>query len=240
MSFPTLVYGDEGLFYGDETTAKRHMLGTVGVAPDGRRYVYCEMGGVVGAAARLYQSEANATSAILAENPTAAAAAAATSVSVDVTSAPTADDFTDGYLVDETNGHVYRVRSNTTADPTVVVLDNDNGLVTDLATGDVVALYKSPYKDVIIHDSPPTAPCVGWDVQGIAANSFGWLQTFGITAALIDGTVVVGDAVRSSEDDDGAVALFDADEAAVADQGIVGYCLEIGADTTVGTIFARL
>lgn len=104
-----------------------------------------------------------------------------------------------------------------------------------IATAGLVAtvLHNKFYK-FLIHPAPPTAVVLGWTVAAVTANYYCWLQTKGSCCALIDSTIVMGEEVRPSEDDDGAVALQDYDEAAVADHGIVGKVLEIGADATGG------
>ena len=115
-----------------------------------------------------------------------------------------------------------------------------------IATAGLVAtVIHNKFRAFIIHPSPPTAMVLGWTVAAVTANLYCWLQTKGSLCALIDGTVVMGEEVRPSEDDDGAVALQDYDEAAVADHGIVGKVMEIGADATgnaatYGFIDARL
>jgi len=115
-----------------------------------------------------------------------------------------------------------------------------------IATGGLVAtvLHNKFYK-FLIHPSPPTAIPVGWTVAAVTASYYCWLQTKGPLCALIDGTVVMGEEVRPSEDDDGAVAAQVYDEDNDADHGIVGRVLEIGADAagaaaTYGFIDASL
>lgn len=115
-----------------------------------------------------------------------------------------------------------------------------------IATAGLVAtvLHNKFYK-FLIHPSPPTAVVVGWTVAAVTADYYCWLQTNGPLCALIDGTVVMGQIVRPSEDDDGAVADLDFDEADDANHGAVGKVMEIGADATgnaatYGFIDARL
>lgn len=230
MSFSTRVFATEGVVY-QTTTDKRGRLGSVAVLPDGRRYVYVEMGGTVAVEGRLFQAPVPSTNFIN-ENPTVAAVLGATTVTMDVAATPTLDQFAEGYLVDETNGHTYSVRGNTAADPTVVTLENPDGLLEDLAVADVVSLFQNPCKDVIIHPSPPTTNLVGVAPSAIAADRFGWLQTWGVTGVLVQGTLVVGDKCIASATVDGAVAPSASDT-----EITVGQVLEIGADGQVGTIF---
>lgn len=109
----------------------------------------------------------------------------------------------------------------------------------------VSTVMHNPYYKFLIHPSPPTAMPIGWTVTAVTASYYTWLQTHGPTCALIDGTVVMGQVVRPSEDDDGAVAAQDFDEADDANIGSVGWVMEIGADAagaaaTFGFVFAEL
>ena len=115
-----------------------------------------------------------------------------------------------------------------------------------IATAGLVAtvIHNKFYK-FLIHPSPPTAMVLGWTVAAVTADYYCWIQTKGPLCALIDGTVVMGEEVRPSEDDDGAVAALVYDEDVDADHGCVGRVLEIGADAaggaaTYGFIDARL
>jgi hypothetical protein len=210
------------------------------VFPDGRLWRWVEMGGVVGAAARLYESEAP-TANWVNENPTANFVAGTVSgITIDVAATVgVADIFRDGYLLDETNGHTYLIAKNTLADPTSITLVSGDGLQTDLATGDTVALIKSPYKDVIITPSPGVAPCVGCAPWAIALDTWGWLQTHGVCAILTDATtVVVGDGVQVSNATDGAVGLFDPSNN--YDVAPIGTTIDIGGSGTVGHTFLTI
>jgi len=115
-----------------------------------------------------------------------------------------------------------------------------------VATAGLVAtVIHNPYYKFLIHPSPPTAIPLGWTVTAVTASYYTWLQTHGPCCALIDGTAVMGTHVRPSEDDDGAVAAMDFDEADDANHGVVGWCMEIGADAgggaaTFGFVFATI
>ena len=236
MSFPSVIHGSFGDQFEERTAQGNRRLGTVLLLPDGRRFVYVQMGtSVAGVAGSLYESEAK-TANWANENPTAAVAAGKNTVSVDIASAITAKDyFKDGFLIDETNGHTYSIKSNTKSDPTILVLNES--LETDLATGDVVSMFASPFKQVVIKvAAKPAAPVVGVCTQIIATDSFGWLQTYGLCGVLAEGTLIVGDkCVASVLNDAGAV------EAATADLGqVVGNVLEIGVDQEIAIVFLTL
>ncbi len=234
MGTPVIIYGSPRLQFLEHTT-QRLRLGTKMVFPDGRRFVYVEMGATIGVSGQLYQSEA-VTTTWANENATVAADRLALSVTVDVdANTPAKDIFKDGFLVDETNGHTYSIAGNTKADPTVLTL-NDR-LETDIATGDTLSMFKSPFKDVIVKvAAAATAPVVGVSVQIIAANSYGWLQTYGLCTVLAEGSLLVGDlAVASPVAAGGAVAPASTD----LDMN-VGNVLEVGTDGTQATIFLTM
>jgi hypothetical protein len=75
-------------------------------------------------------------------------------------------------------------------------------------TGLLATVIHNPYYKFLIHPGPPTAMVVGWTVTAVTASHYTWLQTHGPCCALIDGTVIMGEEVRPSEDDDGAVACL--------------------------------
>ena len=142
-------------------------------------------------------------------------------------------------------GAKYRIKSH----PAIVGAVSGDLTLYDpirIATAGLVAtvLHNKFYK-FLIHPAPPTAVVLGWTVAAVTASYYCWLQTKGPCCALIDGAVVMGEEVRPSEDDDGAVAAQVYDEDNDADHGIVGKVLEIGADAaggaaTYGFIDARL
>ena len=112
-------------------------------------------------------------------------------------------------------------------------------------TGLLATVMHNPYYKFLIHPAPQTAPVIGWTVTAVTASHYTWLQTHGPCCALIDGTVVMGQVARPSEDDDGAVAAQDFDEADDANLGSVGWVMEIGADAagaaaTFGMVFAEI
>lgn len=152
------------------------------------------------------------------------------------------------YIYDATGeGAKYRIASHPAIKGgTSGILTLFDPIRTATVTGSSVAtVIHNPYYKFIIHPSPPTATVVGWTVSAVTANYYCWLHVHGPCCALIDGTVVMGKGVRPSEDDDGAVAAMDYDEAAVADSGVVGRVMEIGADAagdaaTYGFVFATL
>jgi hypothetical protein len=233
MSFPNEIHGGWGDQF-DFTSTKGPKLGAKLILPDGRCYRYCKVGATATVAGSLYESEAKTTNWFN-ENPTVVAAVGATSVTMDVATTPSADDFEDGYLIDETNGCTYSVKSNTAADPTVLTLNDP--LIVDLALADVVSVMRSAYRDVIVKTAAePAAPVVGVAPCIQTAVYYGWLQTRGMCGVLVEDTVVVGDPVVASVLNDAGAC-----EAATDDLGqVIGSCLEIGANTEIGAIFLTI
>ena len=195
---------------------------------------YCKNGAVTGVAGSLYQAVVPLAGHI---NEVCGVAAVgdvtiAFTPNTDSTDDLAANELQDGQIFiynGAGEGHSYKILSHpaiagavsgtlTLADPIRVV------------NAAVATVMHNRYRAVIVHPSPPTAIPVGWFQQAVTANYFCWILTKGPTTMLIDGTVVMGGMVRPSEDDDGAVAALDFDEAADADHGTVGWVMEIGAD----------
>lgn len=234
MGFPTSMLGTPGQQFATETTIHGR-LGRRMNFPDGRVFRWAEMAGTAAVAARLYQSSVPVANWVN-ENPTAAAVAGATVCYIDNATKPAVDDWKDGYLLDETNGHTYLIKHNTAEDPAKVTLWT--GLKTDLAAADTVGIIKSPYKDVIIHPGPATQPIVGVAPWAITANAFAWLQVHGVSTCLMktDTAVnVVGDGIQASESTAGAAGLFDM--SANTDAVAIGTTIDVGSDGTVGHVF---
>ncbi len=235
MAFPKAeVQGSFGDQF-KEDSVQEHRLGMRMEHPDGRAYRYCQ-NVATAVAGRLYQSPVRVTNHTN-ENPFAAAAKGATSVTVDVAAAPALNIFRDGFLVDETNGKTYSIAGNTAADPTVLTLNE--ALDTDLATGDVVSMFKSPYRDVIIKTAAvQDAPSIGVACAAYVATRFCWFQSYGICAVLAEDSLALGEsAVASPVNDAGAVA---AKTTTSGEDQTVGSVYEIGSDGTIATIFLLL
>lgn len=117
-----------------------------------------------------------------------------------------------------------------------------------LVNAAVATVIHNKFYKFLIHPAQPTAIPLGWTVAAVTASYYCWLQTRGPVCALVDATtvaLVMGEEVRPSEDDPGAVACQDYDEADDANHGVVGRVLEIGADAgglaaTYGFIQAML
>lgn len=247
MGFPNTLQGSYATPY--ETGSTRlYPLGQRLECPNGRTYRYAEMGSTAGEIAKLYQSEVNANfdsldveSAISIGDTEATFTNGATALAL--------NELAGGYVcTEETDdlGETHRIRANTiTAASTTGTIylfpDDSFQVAVAVAAGtNVITLVKSPHKGIIIHPARPTGMVVGIPQVVIAANEFGWVQTHGVASCVVDGTVVIGQQLRPSEDDDGGVALLDFDEATQADAGMVGWCMEVVPDLDFGHIFLTL
>jgi len=152
------------------------------------------------------------------------------------------------YIYDATGeGYKYRIASHpaiTGGTSGTLTLFDPIKVATVTGTSKATVIH-NPYYKFIIHAADPSAIPIGWTVTAVTASHYTWLLTHGPCCALIDGTTVMGTPCRPSEDDTGAVAAMDYDEAAVADNGKVGWTMEIGADAgggaaTFGFVFATI
>jgi hypothetical protein len=209
-----------------------------------REFRYYKNDGTVDIAGNLYQGALTISGHIGRALDTPAAGT--TTVGFTPTSTNiTLDQYTNGYFFVTTanadGGYLGRIKScpavTAGSEGDIVLYDPLPIVIAGASTGTLLA---SPWHLPIIHSSPPTAPVCGWAQAATVASQWGWLGYHGPMSALIDGTVVIGNALRPSEDDDGAVALLDFDEADDANHGQVGLCMAVGADQTFGAIWAML
>ena len=248
MGFPNTMQGSYATPY--ETGSTRlYPLGQRLECPNGRTYRYVEMGATTaGVIAKLYQSEVNANWDTLVVN-SAIAVGDTEAVFTNGTSKIVLNELANGYVcIEETGdlGEVHRIRANTATeggeDGTIYLYSDDSFQVAvAVIANNVMTLTKSPFKDIIIKPaSDQTGMVIGIPQVVIAVDAFGWVQTHGVGSCLVDGTVIIAQQLRPSETIAGAVALLDYSEADVADNGIVGWCMEVAPDTEFGHIFMTL
>lgn len=230
-------YVDE--IYKSYTTPK-HRLGAILEFPDGREFRFGQAGAVALAHGKLMQSAlpvADHTNVAV----SAAAAIGATRVSATLGATAAAKDlYKDGYLVvnDATGeGYMYRIKGHAAVDASGVItvqLYEDTPLVVALvASTSEVTLVHNPFKNVLIHASPPTASLAGVTCADLAIGAYGWFQTRGPATVLVQGTLVIGDLCAPSATVDGAVMPSAALE---TDGPVVGIVARIAADTEYGVV----
>jgi len=102
----------------------------------------------------------------------------------------------------------------------------------------VATVIHNRFRSVIVKPaSRPTAMPVGFAQTIVTAAYYHWMLTAGPTTMLIDSggvAVVMGEPLSPSTEDAGAVQKWNPDIAAEPDAGIVGWCMEIGADAAGG------
>ena len=218
------------------TTRREHPLGAVGMTPDGRCFRWAFSGEAIGAGQLVMQKGAVANHDMDLATATAGSVGD-TSITVTLgATAATLNQYEDGalYTNDGTGeGHLYAIRSNPAADASAsLVLTLHEKIREATSTSDTLnGLIENDYNDVEIYDADDIdGPALGVAPTEIANDTYFWLQTSGRAAVLIQGTVVLGDAVEASQTTDGAVCLHDV--SANTDQAPLGTCAGIIAVTT--------
>ncbi len=248
MGFPNTIQGSYATPYETGSVAL-YPLGQRLECPNGRTYRYAEMGATTaGVIANLFQSEVNANFDTLTIN-SAIAIGDTEAVFTNGATQLGLNELANGYVcIEETTdlGEAHRIRANTitpgSVDGTIYLYPGDSfQVVVAVQANNVMTLVKSPFKDIIIKPaSDQTGMIVGIPQVVIAVDNFGWVQTHGVASCLVDGVVVIAQQVRPSETIAGAVALLDYDETDDADNGSVGWCMEVAPDTEFGHLFATL
>ena len=218
------------------TTRREHPLGAVGMTPDGRCFRWAFSGEAIGAGQVVMQKGAVPHHDMDLATVTARSVGDTTiTVTLEATAA-TENQYEDGaiYINDGAGeGHLYAIRSNPAADASGSLTVTLHEKVREaLTTGTSLSgLIENDYKDVELWDyNDIDGPALGVAPTEIADDTYFWLQTSGRAAVLIQGTVVLGDAVEASQTTDGAVCLHDV--SANTDQAPLGTCAGIIAVTT--------
>lgn len=251
VSHEGMLFGPNGLQH-EQSSNAQYPLGTRMRLQDGREFVYVLNGAVALTPGKLIQSPVpGANYDELAVPAAVAVGARAFNITTGAT-AVTKDQFKDGYVIiedDAGEGHLYGISGNDAIGTTAngeIRLKAGEGIQVALTTSTTVGLLLNPYSGVIIHPSPPTALVVGVTPTDIAASVYGWLQTKGPAAVLIDGTVIIGQQVVPSDAVDGAVEPADSaitDGTPPTGHGElmnVGRVIEVAADTEHGAIMLSL
>jgi hypothetical protein len=123
-------------------------------------------------------------------------------------------EWVDGYVVGMSSvgggsGKVYEIESIPNAWSCAVSTNSlvlKTGVETALLATQQVSLHKNPFKNVIVHPSPPTATPMGWSQTSISTGYYGWVCVAGPTGALFDSPMpLIGKGVAPSSALDGAV-----------------------------------
>lgn len=223
-----------------ESSTQLHGLGELVHSNDGRMFRYAKVGASALAAGKLYQSRAEDTTNF--QNLTVAVNSVGdTTVTTTTTVTLTANQLAGGFLVIESAttgaGYTYKIKSHPAASGAVVTFT----LVDPIAvatTGTVnIDVHPNPYDAVIIAPTTSSSAMAGFAVYDVTAAYFGWLCTHGPTAALAQGTIVVGDDVVPAETTT-AGAIGPKADATLSE--VVGAALTGIASTDYGLIYALI
>jgi len=237
-----LTYGTIWGDWGDEKITSTSedlglVIGTRMILPDGRVFRYAFSNGAAGAGTGVQSSAAVANhDSDLAVS--AAAAVGATSASITLGATAAAEDlYANGYLfvnyVDG-EGHVYRIRQHDaigSGGTGTINLEGGDTIAEALTTSSEVGLVANPYMHVI--PSPggaQTGRTVGFAPAEVADNSYFWAQTWGESALLADGTLVIFRPVRMSDGTAGAVEEYSSQTD--AEEQVVGFATNVLAAST--------
>jgi len=233
------------------TTAQRFPIGSLiyDVGSDSK-YRYVEYGGTIAAGSLAGAEVPDGAHDALDPSGTGTGAGitkGSTIISIADSITLVENEYAGGFLYTQVNGaglgYRYPIKSNEAGATTNLnVTLWDPGLAVAVSASTDVALVKSRYKEVLITATTAVSIATGVSLGIGADGSFGWVQTRGPAAVLTDGgtALAIGHAVRRSEDDPGAVALLDFDEADDANVGQIGLCMDIGADGSYSLIFLTL
>ena len=246
-NYSHVVNAKEGEQFNTYTT-ERWPVGTIMELTDGRRYRFGSAGGSNLAVGKLCQSEVPEAAWDELVMPGATVVGDKSITITNGATTITKDELKGGYLniEDDTGeGHLYKILGNDAelaGSAALVVRIAAPGIVVATTTATTVGVLKNPWRDVIIHPSPPTANLIGVPAVAIATTRYGWFQTRGPASILIDGTVVIGFSVMPSNAVDGAVEAWGLAEAAPPTEiGFAcGRVIEVAATTEYGLIDLHL
>lgn len=221
-----------------ESSTQLHNIGDQASSNDGRVFRYAKVGASALAAGKLYQSRAEDTSNFQ-DLTCAVSSAGATSITTTSTVTLTANQLAGAFLTIASAttgaGFTYKVKSHAAASGAVVTFNLEDPVVV-ATTGTVKAdLHPNIYDAVIIAPTTSSSKQAGFAVYNVTAAYFGWLCVRGQTAALAQGTIVVGDDVCPAETTT-AGAIGPRADATLSE--VVGHACTGIASTDYGIIFA--
>lgn len=246
------IFSDTGT-----TFVPLHKLGELGHTPDGRKFRYVSVepssSTVTGqtAGATLVSGNVIQSSAQVANHlnltPSAAAIDATT---ITVTLGATAafvNQYAGGYAIISTspgNGYAYEIKSHPLAAASAsLVLTLVDKVKVALTTSSRVDLQRNVYAGVI--QAPVTTatgaaigvalhPIPAATTGGATGQTYGWIQTYGVCAALIDGTPAVGAMVVSTGAAAGGATI------ASSTLQVIGKMLTTGVNAKNNAVFLQI
>lgn len=227
---------------------QKHPLGTMAVSKDGRIFRYAQAGAADLVMGNIIQSAAPIPFHLALTSAAQAIGDGGQNAPIVVTPGATAGAanlYAEGTLMVDTtpdNGRTYRIGGHAAITASVafnLFLDPDERIQSALSTASRYGLHHNPYKNVIQTPTTATALVVGGAQVVITATLFGWLQTRGPFAALINGTPAVTSPVANSGTAAGAVDVWTTAAAAVVVTP-VGRMMQVGVSGKNNAIFLTL
>lgn len=235
--------GDQFATGGSNTGSQRsHPLGSAMMFADGRRFRYGRAGGSALATGVLCQQTLNNANWDELVVPAIEAIGEKVVVLTNGSVAITADYFADGFLNPEDDagkGYLYTIRSNAAAAATgAISLTLYETLQVAWSTSTTVGIFANPYSVILIHPAPATAMIVGVTQSIIGITNYGWLQTWGPTSVLVEGTHIMNEKVIDSASANGAAAPTAS--TAAGEENYVGVVMEVAATTEYGIVYLTI
>ncbi len=237
---PTVAIGQADFVSSAE---QKHPLGTRVETKDGRVFRYVKAGGTALVAGNCIQSPAIVPNH-LANTPPAVAVGAKSFVYTPGSTLGTVDQYADGFLQISTTpglGYTYTVDGHAAfASGTAFTLNLKDPIQVALTTSSRVGLIANKYKGVIqMPITTATGTLVGVAGYVIAANEFGWIQTWGLASVLIAGTPALGATVMAPGAVAAAAQIIVAAGTLIVAQW-VGQMAQVGVDTTANFVDLRI
>jgi hypothetical protein len=218
-----------------------HPLGARAYTRDGRRFRYCQAGASDLVAGNLIQGAAPLANH-LANTPPAVAIGDKSFSYTPGATAGAANLYAEGFLqVDTTpgNGYTYQISGHAAiTSSTAFTLYLLDAVQVALTTSSRVGLIPNAYKNVIQCPTTITAKVVGVAGYIITGTQYGWLQTWGPSSVLINGTPAITAPVINSGTTAGAVDVWTA--AAQPTANLVGHMMQVGVSGKNNFVFLGL
>ncbi len=240
--FPKNTFGSE-----DEAhrtySVERNPVGMKMIVEDGRTFRFCENGSGAAVAAMLFQSLVP-TTATKGEAIGIIAAGEVDMLASGATGTAQAENLHNrGYFMVVEAAQLDPVhqifKQNAIAAGGTGTITLESPLIDDIATGETITYVQNPWRNVLIHPSPPTALIVGVVVRAIAADEYGWLATSGPTKVLTDGTILIGESTSASLTTDGSLSAWIPDLATSVNQIPTGNIISVGASTASSVVWLK-
>jgi len=223
---------------------KRHQLGQRAVAKDGRAFRYCLAGASTLVSGNVLQASLPVANH-LALTPSAAGIGAVQVVATLGATAAALNLYAEGWVqIDTTpgNGFMYGIHGHAAVLSSGVITANlwpDEPIQVALTTSSRVGFIANPYSGVLQCPTTNTAAVIGVALAPITNAMYGWIQTWGPAAVLINGTPAITAPVVNSATTAGAADKWTTAAADVA-VTLVGNMLQVGVSAKNNAVMVKL